>query len=111
MPLPLIVSDDCCVGRIIADKSSIAVGPSAASFNPLLDRPRRNESNFLSQKIWSQGAQRRDVVHDPDAAAMCRQNKIVITRMNCQVANSNSGKMGALKLCPVCPAVDGDPKS
>ena len=75
------------------------------------DRPRRNEGNFLLQQIRRQRAQRRDVVDDPDAAAMRGENQIVIPRLNRQVANGNGRKMVAFELRPVFSAINRNPQS
>src|SRR5215472_12341269 len=42
---------------------------------------------------------------------MCRENQIVVPRMNCQVANRNGWKMVALELCPAASAIDRNPES
>src|SRR4029077_9782929 len=77
----------------------------------LLDRPRRNERNILLQQIRSQRAQRCDVINNPDAAAVGRQNKLVVARLNRQIAYGNGGEMVAFKLRPAFSSVDRDPKS
>src|SRR5437667_4569695 len=110
MALSLIVIDRSRVRRIIADKYGVAIGPAAAALNSLLHRARGNEGDILRQKIRRQGAQWRDVVHDPNAAAVRRQNKLVLARMNCQIANGSGREMIAFELCPVFSAVDRDPK-
>ena len=111
MTLALVVIDHGSVRRIIANKNGIAVGPAALAFDSLLHRTRRNERNVLLQQIRSQRAQRSDVVNNPDPAAVCRKNQIVIARLNCQIANGNGGKMVAFKLRPVFSTIDRDPKS
>ena len=111
MPLPLVVIDHGGVRRILANKNRVAIGPSALALDALLDRPRRNERNILLQQIRSQRAQRRDVINNPDPAAMRRKNQIVVPRLNRQVANGNGRKMVALELRPAFSSVDRDPKS
>src|SRR5215470_14403145 len=106
MPLALIIVDYGCVRRIFANKNCVPIGPSTLALDTLLDRSRRNESNILLQQIRSQRAQRRDVVHYPDAAAMRGENQIVVPRMNRQVANSNGRKMFAFKLRPAFSAIN-----
>src|SRR5207248_2972588 len=106
MTCSLVVSDDRSVWRVIAYKGRIAIGPSPAAFNPLLHGACRNKSGFLRQKIWCQGAQRRDVIHNPYAATVRGQNEIVFARLNCQIADRYGRKVITLELCPVFPAVD-----
>jgi len=51
MPCPLIIGNDGSIRRIVADKYSVTVRPTAISFDPLLHRPRRNECNFLRRHV------------------------------------------------------------
>ena len=111
MPLPLIVIDHGGVRRIVADKNRLTIGPAALAFDALLHRSRRNKRNVLLQQIGSQRAQRRDVVNDPDPAAVGRQNQIVVARLNRQIAYGNGGEMVAFELRPAFSAVDRDPQS
>ena len=111
MPLALIVVDHGGVRRILANENRVAIGPSTLALDALLDRSRRNERNILLQQIRSQRAQRRDVVYDPDAAAMRGENKIVVPRLNRQVANGNGRKMVAFELRPVFSAINRNPQS
>src|SRR6516165_10267376 len=112
MPLTLIIVDHGRVGRILANKNGVAIGPSTLALDALLHWSRRNKSNILLQQIWSQRAQRRDVIHYPNPAAMGSENQIVIAWLNRQIANCNSRKMVALKLCPAfsccCSSRSGD---
>src|SRR5204862_2952351 len=67
---PLVVSDYSGLRRIVADKRGGAVRPPAASFDALLNRSRGNKARFLLQQISGERAQRRNVIDNPDAAAM-----------------------------------------
>src|SRR5215467_4788306 len=111
MPLTLIIIDYGCVRRIFANEYRVPISPSTLALDALLDRSRRNESNILLQQIRSQRAQRRDVVHYPDSAAMRCENQIIVSRMNRQVANGNGRKMVALELRPVFSAINRNPES
>src|SRR5215469_9909762 len=106
MALALIIIDHGSIRRIIADKNRVAIGPSALAFDALLHSTRRNKCDVLLQQIWSQRAQRRDVVNNPDTAAVCSENQIVISRMNCQIANRNGREMVALELRPAFSPID-----
>src|SRR6516164_2713586 len=106
MSLALIIVDYGSVRRILANKNGVAIGPSALALDPLLHRSRGDERHILLQQIRSQRAQRRDVVHYPDSAAMRGENQIVIPRVNRQVANGNGRKMIALKLRPAFSAIN-----
>src|SRR5262245_11482430 len=111
MPLTLIIVNHGSVRRILANKNRVAVGPSTLALDALLDRSRGNEGNILLQQIRSQRTQRCDVVHDPDPAAMCSENQIVIARLNRQIANGNGRKIVALKLRPAFSAINRNPES
>ena len=75
------------------------------------NRPRRNKRNVLLQQIRSQRAQRCDVINNPDPAAVGRQNKFVVARLNRQIAYGNGREMVAFKLRPAFSSVDRNPKS
>ena len=109
MTFALIIIDDRRVWGIVADKNRVAIGPTALAFDALLHRARRNKRNLLLQQIRSQRAQRCDVINNPDAAAMRRQNEIVVARLNCQIANCNGREMVALELRPAFSSVDRNP--
>src|SRR5215211_7485647 len=111
MSLPLVIIDHGGVRRIIANKNGLAIGPAALTLDALLDRSRRNKRNVLLQQIRSQRAQRCDVINNPDAAAVGRQNKLVVARLNRQIAYGNGREMIAFKLRPAFSSVDRDPKS
>src|ERR1700757_2852053 len=111
MPLALVIIDHGTVRRILANENRVAIGPSTLALDALLDRPRRNKGNILLQQIRRQRAQRRDVVHYPDPAAVRGENQIVIPRMNREVANGDGRKMVALELGPAFSAINRNPES
>src|ERR1700719_1288667 len=110
MTRTLVICNHRSVGRIVAHEGGIAVCPAAASRDTLLHRSRRDESGFLPHKIGSQRAQRRNVVDDPNAAAMGCENEIVFTGLNRKIAHGDRRKMIAFELRPAFSAVDRDPK-
>src|SRR6267142_6250426 len=111
MTLALIIVDHGGVRRILANKNRVAIGPPTLAFDALLHRARRNECDVLLQQIRSQRAQRCDVINNPDTTAVGRQNKLVIARLNRQIAYGNGREMVAFKLRPAFSSVDRDPKS
>src|ERR1051326_6229308 len=110
MPLALVVIDDRSVRWILTDKNCVAISPSACAFDALLHWTSRNESDFLRQQIRRQTAQWRHIVHDPDAAAVGRKDKIVVTRVTRQYAHSNGREVVSFELRPAFSAVDRNPK-
>src|SRR5439155_1887512 len=72
---------------------------------------RSNKGNILVQQIRRQGAQWRDVVYDPNATTVGRENQIVVTRVDSEIADGNSGKMVAFELRPIFSSIDRDPKA
>src|SRR5437764_15156830 len=109
MTRPLVIGDNGGVGRIVADKNSVAVRPTAISLNPLLHRSRRNKSNFLRSHVISQISKRNNIVDDPDAAAMSGQDEVVLPGLNCQIPDGHRWKMVAFELSPVFSAIDRHP--
>src|SRR5438094_10297796 len=110
MPLALVIIDHCGIRRVVTYKNRVAIGPPALAFDALLDRARRNKRNVLLQQVRSQRAQRCDVINNPDPAAVSRQNKFVVARLNRQVAYGNGREMVAFKLRPAFSSFDRDPK-
>src|ERR1700730_2528585 len=111
MSRTLIVRDHGRVRRIVADEYRVAIRPAAVGFKALLHWSRGNEGDFLRQELVRQAAPRRDVVNNPDAAAVRGQNEIVLARLNREVAHCYCRKMIAFELRPGFAAVDRNPKS
>src|ERR1043166_1807732 len=109
MTLTLIVIDHRSVGWVIANEHCASVRPAAAAFDPFLDWSRRNEGNLLRHDLRRQRAPRRDVIDDPNTAAVRRQNEIILTRMNREIAHRNSREPIAFELRPIFSAVDRHP--
>src|SRR5581483_3835625 len=111
MTFTLVIINGGAVGRVIANERGVTGRPAALAFDSLLHGTGRNESHILLQQVGSQRTPGRNIVHDPDAAAVCGQNEVVVARVNGEIAHSDSGKMVALELGPVFAAVDGNPKA
>ena len=103
---PLVVSDDSGLRRIVADKRGGAVRPTAASFDALLNRARGNKARFLLKQISRERAQRRDVIDNPDAAAMRPEDEIILARLDRKIAHGHRGKATPFELRPPFPAID-----
>src|SRR5690242_3993750 len=102
----LVIGDDRGVRRIVPDKHSVTIRPATVTLNTLLDGPRRNKAHLLRQKLWGQSPPWRNVINDPDAAAVCGQNEIVIARLDGQIAYRYRGKPATFELRPFLPAID-----
>src|SRR5439155_18386378 len=87
------------------------IGPAASAFDPLLHRAGWNKGNILVQQVRRQRVQRGDVVYDPNATTVGRENQIVVTRVDSEIADGNSGKMVAFELRPIFSSIDRDPKA
>ena len=108
MARTLVVGDHGRLRRVVADKDGGAIRPAAVRLDALLHRPRRNKARLLFQQVGRQRAQRRDVVDDPDAATVRPEDKIVIARMNRQVAHGDGRETAAFELRPGFAAIDGN---
>ena len=106
----LIVGNRCAAGRVVADEHGGAIRPSAIRLDALLDGTSRKEGRILRQQQGTQVAQRRDVIDDPDAAAMGCQHQVVVPRLDGQVADRHRRQMAALERGPVGSGIRGDPQ-
>src|ERR1051325_1030083 len=106
MSSALVVSDNGGIWRIVANESCGPICPASIRFNPLLNRSRRNEGCFLFEQIRSERSQWSDVINDPNAAAMCCKDEIIIAWLNCKVPDSDSGKTATLELRPCFTPID-----
>jgi len=111
MTFALIISDHRGVRRIIADENGIAISPAPAGGNSLHGGLALHELGFLRQSVGRQLSQRRDVVDDPNAAAVRCDHQITIARMNRQVAYRDVRQVTAFVLRPLLAAVDRNPQS
>src|SRR6476469_1698550 len=102
----LVIGDDRGVRRIVPDKHGVTIRPATVTLNTLLDGPRRNKAHLLRQKLWGQSPPWRNVINDPDAAAVCGQDEIVIARLDCQITYRYRRKPATFELRPVLPAID-----
>ena len=68
------------------------------------------KTRVFRQRVRRQRAQRRDVVDDPDAAAVRGDDQVVVARMNRQVANRDVRQIAALVLRPLRAAVERNPQ-
>ena len=67
----LVVGDHRAARRVLADERRVALDPAAARRHALLHRAARQERRVASASVVArQRAQRREVVDDPDAAAV-----------------------------------------
>src|ERR1044071_9169206 len=110
MSRALIVGNNGRIRRIVADKYGITVRPAAVCWDALLGRARRNKCYLLRQKIRVQGAPRANVINDPDAAPMRSQDKIVLPRMDYEIADRDRRESIAFELRPAFSAIDRNPK-
>src|SRR5207237_2486380 len=89
----------------------IAFGPAAESLQILYGRRYGKERSRGVQRRRIEGAPRRDVVDDPDAAAMRREHEVRRPRMDDEIAHGHGRKVAALVLRPAAAAVDADPQA
>src|SRR5436305_13106016 len=103
----LVVSNDSGVWRIIANKYGVAVGPATTAFNALLLHwSRRNKGCLLRKKLRGERAPRRNIINNPDPAAMRGQNKIVFTGLNREIAHRHRREPTTFELRPSLSAIN-----
>src|SRR5947207_10112034 len=102
----LVVSNDSGVWRIIANKYGVSVGPATAAFNALLHWSRRNKGCLPRKKLRGERAPRRNIINNPDPAAMRGQNKIVFTALNREIAHRHRREPTTFELRPSLSAIN-----
>ncbi len=110
MAPPLVVGDDRAAHRVLPDEGGVALRPAARPLHPLLHRPARQEGHLAPQHLRRERAQRREVVHDPDAAAVRGDDQVVLARMDQQIPHRDAGEVAALELRPALARVGRDPQ-
>jgi len=90
VPAPLIVGNDGIAGRIRAHVHRVAVGPATARLQALRCRTAREERDRAGEHLGRQRPERRDVVHDPDPAAVRGDHEVVVAGVNGQIAHRDS---------------------
>ena len=105
VPGALVVGDDRAVLRVVAHERRGAVGPAPLRLDALLRGACRHEGGVLRGKLRRQLTQRRDVVHDPDAAAVRGDHEVAVARLHGEIAHRDGGQMPAPVLRPVRAAV------
>src|SRR6266545_4170781 len=83
----LEVGDHRVAGGIGSDERGVAVRPSARSGDALNGGPCLHEHCRAGERLGRQRAQWGDVVDDPDAPAMRRDDQVVIARMDREIAH------------------------
>ena len=98
-------------GGFSPTKTAAPLAQPPGAGDALLHRPCRDERRLLRQQLRAQGAQRRDVVDDPDAAAVRGDDEVVVARLDDEVAHGDRGELVALEAGPGLAAVDRDPQA
>ena len=78
----LIPGDHRPRGRVLADELGVALHPAAGALHPLLHGPPGQERDRPREHPRGERAERREVVEDPDAAAVRAENEILRLRMH-----------------------------
>src|SRR5207302_6887325 len=80
-------------------------------FNALLRGLALQEDSVLRQDLRSQLPQRRDVIHDPNAAAMRGDDQIGLTRMHHNIAHGDVGELATFVLGPLLATIERNPQT
>ena len=111
MALALVISNQRRVRRIGPGIHRASFHPAAIRRQPLLRGLGLEENCPLRHNFGSQLAQRRDVVHDPDSAAMRGDDQIRFARVNHDIPDGHRRKLVAFVLRPVLSAIRRNPES
>src|SRR5712692_9536954 len=103
--LALVIRNQRRVRRIGAGEHRASFRPAAICRKPLLRGLGLEENCLLRHNFRGQLAQRCDVVHDPDAAAMRGDHQIRFARVHNDVPDGHCGELVALVSCPVFAAI------
>ena len=110
VPGALVIGDDGAPRRIAPDEARVALDPPAVRGHPLLHGPARKERRLARHDFRGQVPQRRQIVDDPDAPAVRREDEVVVARMHLQVTHRHAREVASLELAPRLPRVGGDPE-
>jgi len=107
----LVVGDEGVDGTAGTGEGFVALGPAAVGVH-VLDRGLAGEQDrvFLHE-FWREGTERRDVIDNPDTAAVRGKNEVVFARVNHDIAHRDRGKIASLVFSPPLTAIDGDPEA
>src|SRR3569623_1975111 len=106
-----VVLDHRALRRIVAGERRVAVGPAAARRPALLRRAAGKECGRMLQRRIRERTQWREIVDDPDAAAVRRDDQIALARVNLDLAHRDVGEVVTLELRERLAAVDRDPQA
>ena len=110
MAAALVIRNHGVVGRIRSHERRVAVRPPAARLQPLHRGPGRKERGGAREHRGRERAQRRDVVDDPNAAAVRGDHEIVVARMDREIAHRHRGQVPTLVARPLLAAVERHPQ-
>src|SRR5437868_10303986 len=111
VPCALIVGDRRHIGTAGAVEGVGPFWPSGKCLQPLSAFWHRKEAGLLLHDLRSEGAQRRDVVNNPDATTMRRQYEIIGARLDYEIVDCHCGEVAAFVLRPAFPTVVADEES
>ncbi len=103
--LALVVRNHGRIGRIRSGVHRASFHPAAVSRQPLLRGLGLEEHRLLRHHFGSQLAQRRNVVHDPDAAAMRGDDQVRLARVHHNVPHRHHRELMAFVLRPAFSAI------
>src|SRR3979411_1126113 len=109
MAAALVIGHHGAAGRIVAYEGGGTVGPTTIGLDALLCGARGHEGRVLRGQLRRQLAQRRDVIDDPDAAAVCREHEVIVARLNRKITHRHCRKVPTLDLRPMPAARDREP--
>src|SRR5664280_2743228 len=106
----LVIGDDGGGRRVRPRVRGVAFRPAARAERLLPHGAPRKERDVLLERLRREGAERREVVHDPDPAPVRRDDEVLLARLEREVADGDGREIAALELGPGLPRVERDPE-
>src|ERR1019366_7428207 len=107
---PLVIGDDGGGRRVRPGVRGGALRPAARTARLLPHGASREERDVLLERLRREGAERCEVVDDPDPAPMRRDDEILLARLEREVPHGDGREVAALELDPRLPRVERDPE-
>ena len=104
----LVVRDDGAGRRIRPRVRRVPLRPAARAARLLDHRARGQERDVLADDLRREGAERREVVEDPDPAPVRRDDEVLVVRGEREVPHGDGREVAALELGPRLAGVERD---
>src|SRR6266849_1269948 len=111
MTSALIVGDQRAAGSSGAHVGRVSFRPTATATHSLLIESSGEERDFLRQNLAGERSKWREVVDNPDPAAVGSDHQIVLTGMNLEIPNRHAREVSSFEFRPALACVDRNPEA